>query len=74
MAVAAALVAGAVMQRRLARRGQTCRRAKPVAEPGLPLAVLIAAAPWREDIALRVAAYLEKLGAARAAGEDPLWT
>jgi aspartyl-tRNA(Asn)/glutamyl-tRNA(Gln) amidotransferase subunit A len=48
--------------------------AVPVAGPGLPLGVQVAAAPWREDVALRVAAFLEEAGIARAAGEDPAWT
>jgi Asp-tRNA(Asn)/Glu-tRNA(Gln) amidotransferase A subunit family amidase len=37
--------------------------AAPIAEPGpLPLGVQIIAAPWREDLALRVAAAAEALG------------
>jgi len=48
--------------------------AVPVAGSGLPLGVQVAAAPWREDVALRVAAYLEQAGVARAAGEEPEWT
>ena len=42
--------------------------AVPVKLPGasLPLAVQIIAAPWREDLALRVASYLEAAGVARA--------
>jgi len=47
--------------------------AVPVTLPGaaLPLAVQIIAAPWREDLALRVAAYLEAAGVARA--PEPRW-
>ena len=48
--------------------------AVPIAGPGLPLGVQVAAAPWREDVCLRVAAHLERAGAARAAGEDTAWT
>jgi AtzE family amidohydrolase len=48
--------------------------AVPVAGSGLPLGVQVVAAPWREDIALRVAAYLGQVGVARAAGEEPEWT
>ena len=48
--------------------------AVPVMGPGLPLGVQVVAAPWREDVCLRVAAHLERSGAARAAGEDPAWT
>jgi len=48
--------------------------AKPGAGPGLPLGVQVVAAPWREDVCLRVAAHLERVGAARAAGEEPTWT
>ena len=48
--------------------------AVPVAGPGLPLGVQVVAAPWREDVCLRVAAHLERAGAARAAGDDPEWT
>ena len=48
--------------------------AVPVVGPGLPLGVQIVAAPWREDVCLRVAAHLEQAGAARAAGEDTAWT
>ena len=33
---------------------------------GLPLGVQVIAAPWREDLALRVARELEKRGAVRA--------
>jgi aspartyl-tRNA(Asn)/glutamyl-tRNA(Gln) amidotransferase subunit A len=42
--------------------------AAPIWLPGsnLPIAVQIIAAPWREDLALRVAAYLEANGAAGA--------
>jgi len=36
--------------------------AAPVAQPGLPLGVQIIAAPWREDLVLRVAAAGEALG------------
>lgn len=39
----------------------------PVPQPdGLPIGVQLIAAPWREDIALRAAAYLEQAGIARA--------
>ncbi|MDB5842413.1 MAG: AtzE family amidohydrolase [Herminiimonas sp.] len=40
----------------------------PVAQEAgaLPIGVQVIAAPWREDIALRVAAYLENLGVAQA--------
>jgi len=40
--------------------------AVPVALDPLPIAIQIIAAPWREDIALRVAAALEKMGIASA--------
>jgi AtzE family amidohydrolase len=40
--------------------------AVPVALDPLPIAVQIIAAPWREDIALRVARALEKIGVAAA--------
>ncbi len=41
--------------------------AVPVTPPGgLPIAVQVIAAPWRESVALRVAAELERLGAAAA--------
>jgi AtzE family amidohydrolase len=41
--------------------------AVPLPQPdGLPIAVQIIAAPWREDLALRVAAYLEKHGVVAA--------
>ncbi len=48
--------------------------AVPMTGPGLPLGVQVAAAPWREDVCLRVAAYLERTGVARAAGAPPAWT
>ncbi len=48
--------------------------AVPVAGPGLPLGVQVVAAPWREDVCLRIAAHLERTGIARAAGEEPSWT
>ncbi len=48
--------------------------AVPILGPGLPLGVQVVAAPWREDVCLRVAAHLERAGVARAAGEDPAWT
>ncbi len=48
--------------------------AVPVVGLGLPLGVQVVAAPWREDVCLRVAAALERAGVARAAGEDPAWT
>lgn len=35
-------------------------------DDGLPLGVQVIAAPWREDLALRVAGELERVGAARA--------
>ena len=40
--------------------------AVPVAGERLPIGVQIIAAPWREDIALRIAAELERRGVARA--------
>ncbi|MGZ3160068.1 MAG: amidase family protein, partial [Burkholderiaceae bacterium] len=41
--------------------------AVPIHQTGeLPLGVQIIAAPWREDLALRAAAYLEKSGIAQA--------
>lgn len=48
--------------------------AVPIAGPGLPLGIQVAAAPWREDVCLRVAAHLERIGVARAAGEEHAWT
>jgi aspartyl-tRNA(Asn)/glutamyl-tRNA(Gln) amidotransferase subunit A len=47
--------------------------AVPVKLPGaaLPIAVQIIAAPWREDVALRVAFALEQMGVARA--PEPKW-
>lgn len=47
--------------------------AVPIAGPGLPLGVQVVAAPWREDVCLRVAAALERSGVAAAAGEVPTW-
>ena len=41
--------------------------AVPVAGSGLPVGVQIVAAPWREDVALRIAAQLEAMGVAVAA-------
>jgi aspartyl-tRNA(Asn)/glutamyl-tRNA(Gln) amidotransferase subunit A len=39
----------------------------PAAPAGaLPMGVQVIAAPWREDVALRVAATLERTGVARA--------
>jgi 1-carboxybiuret hydrolase len=38
----------------------------PEAAAGLPIGVQIIAAPWREDIALRIAYHLETIGVARA--------
>lgn len=38
--------------------------AVPVAGPGLPLGVQVIAAPWREDVALRLALALERMGVA----------
>ena len=35
-------------------------------DDGLPLGVQVIAAPWREDLALRVARHLEREGVARA--------
>jgi aspartyl-tRNA(Asn)/glutamyl-tRNA(Gln) amidotransferase subunit A len=35
-------------------------------DAGLPLAVQVIAAPWREEIAIRVAGYLEQAGIANA--------
>jgi len=41
--------------------------AVPVPQPdGMPIAVQIIAAPWREDVALRIAHHLEERGVARA--------
>lgn len=40
--------------------------AAPVAKTGLPIGVQLIAAPWREDIALRVSHYLESNGAVAA--------
>ncbi|MCJ9736468.1 AtzE family amidohydrolase, partial [Bradyrhizobium sp. PRIMUS42] len=40
--------------------------AVPVPLEPLPIGVQIVAAPWREDIALRVAYALEKIGVAAA--------
>ncbi len=40
--------------------------AVPVAGPGLPLGVQVIAAPWREDVALRVAFALERSGVCAA--------
>jgi AtzE family amidohydrolase len=40
--------------------------AAPIVRDGLPIAVQVIAAPWREDHALRVAAALERLGVAAA--------
>jgi aspartyl-tRNA(Asn)/glutamyl-tRNA(Gln) amidotransferase subunit A len=42
--------------------------AAPVPLTPLPIAVQIIAAPWREDVALRAAAALEKMGVAAAPG------
>jgi len=39
---------------------------QPVSCAGLPIAIQVIAAPWREDHALRVAAALEQLGVAAA--------
>ncbi|MDF1792882.1 MAG: AtzE family amidohydrolase [Thalassobaculaceae bacterium] len=38
--------------------------AVPVTRVGLPIGVQVIAAPWREDLCLRVAAYLETIGVA----------
>ncbi|MBV9259837.1 MAG: AtzE family amidohydrolase, partial [Pseudolabrys sp.] len=40
--------------------------AVPIPLKPLPIAVQIIAAPWREDVALRIAAALEKFGVAHA--------
>lgn len=52
--------------------------AVPVWSPGfqLPLGVQVITAPWREDLALRVAAELESLGvtSARVAPQEPLFS
>ena len=40
--------------------------AVPVPGAGMPIGVQVIAAPWREDIALRIAAALERSGVARA--------
>jgi AtzE family amidohydrolase len=46
--------------------------AVPVQIPGqMPIAVQIIAPPWREALALRVAAYLERLGFVSAKGTSP---
>ena len=45
--------------------------AVPIHQPGeLPVGVQVIAAPWREDVALRVAAYLEKMAVAQAPVAD----
>ena len=36
--------------------------AVPVVRPGMPIGVQVIAAPWREDVALRVALDLERRG------------
>jgi 1-carboxybiuret hydrolase len=41
--------------------------AVPVPGPALPIGVQVIAAPWREDLALRVARALEQAGVARSA-------
>lgn len=48
--------------------------AVPIKGSGLPLGIQVAAAPWREDLCLRVAACLEQVGVAGAAGMAPAWT
>jgi AtzE family amidohydrolase len=48
--------------------------AVPVDGPGLPLGIQVVAAPWREDLCLRVAAHLERTGVAAAAGKAAAWT
>ena len=48
--------------------------AVPIAGAGMPLGIQVAAAPWREDLCLRVAAHLERTGVAAAAGAMPAWT
>jgi amidase/aspartyl-tRNA(Asn)/glutamyl-tRNA(Gln) amidotransferase subunit A len=52
--------------------------AVPVWSPGfqLPLGVQVITAPWREELALRVAAELESLGvtSARVAPQEPLFS
>jgi Asp-tRNA(Asn)/Glu-tRNA(Gln) amidotransferase A subunit family amidase len=45
--------------------------AVPVRNGPLPIAVQLIAAPWREDIALRAAAQLERMGVAQGPGELP---
>ena len=40
--------------------------AAPIVRAGLPIALQVIAAPWREDHALRVAAALEQMGVAAA--------
>jgi len=48
--------------------------AVPVASPlGLPIGVQVIAAPWREDIALRVAHALQLSGVARSPRPPELW-
>jgi len=43
----------------------------PIAGEPMPIGVQLIARPWREDLALRAAAYLEHLGVARAASVEP---
>ncbi|MET0138164.1 MAG: AtzE family amidohydrolase [Sphingobium sp.] len=43
--------------------------AAPIRNGALPIAVQLIAAPWREDIALRAAAQLERAGVAQGPGE-----
>lgn len=45
--------------------------AAPVRNGRMPIAVQLIAAPWREDIALRAAAQLERAGVARGPGDVP---
>jgi aspartyl-tRNA(Asn)/glutamyl-tRNA(Gln) amidotransferase subunit A len=40
--------------------------AVPVPGPAMPIGVQVIAPPWREDVALRIAAELERCGVARA--------
>ncbi|MET0241050.1 MAG: AtzE family amidohydrolase [Sphingobium sp.] len=45
--------------------------AAPIRNGRMPIAVQLIAPPWREDIALRAAAQLERMGVARGPGEMP---
>jgi aspartyl-tRNA(Asn)/glutamyl-tRNA(Gln) amidotransferase subunit A len=45
--------------------------AVPVRNGAMPIGVQLIAPPWREDIALRAAAYLERAGMVRAVEPPP---